>query len=169
MKKKLIRHLTDNFIISDENEFQSLNSKGFGIKSDNIFILNEYEAAYLLEKNKIEITNSKLKPVTKEEIISRKNFNLNKYIVFKDLQRKGYNVKTANKYGFDFRIYPKGKKEGEEHSIWLLDIINEEQKISMKYFSGKARIAHSTNKNVILAIIDDQKSINYIEFKWIRP
>jgi len=36
-----------------------------------------------------------------------------KYPVFKDLREKGYIVKTALKFGADFRIYDKGQKPGE--------------------------------------------------------
>ena len=38
--------------------------------------------------------------------------------VHEDLREKGYCIKTGLKFGFDFRVYPRGKKNGgSTHTI----------------------------------------------------
>jgi len=37
-----------------------------------------------------------------------------KLIVYRDLRERGFVVKTGYKFGFDLRVYPRGKKPGEE-------------------------------------------------------
>ena len=44
---------------------------------------------------------------------------------FKDLRKKGYIVKTALKFGADFRVYEKGVKPGEDHAKWVVFPVHE--------------------------------------------
>lgn len=160
----------NNIYLIDEKSYQSLNSKGFGYKKENIFYLDIYETIYLLEKKKIEVekyNNEEIK-ITKEKIIKNNKFNLNEYIVYKDLKSKGYNIKSGLKFGFSFRIYNKGIKPGEDHSLWLIEVLSEKNKLNIKDLTGKNRIAHSTNKKMLIAIIDDELDVTYIENSWKR-
>ena len=91
-----------------------------------------------------------------------------KYPVFRDLRKKGYLVKTALKYGADFRVYEKGKKISEEHSKWVVFAEHESKKTSWHEFSAKNRVAHSTKKNLLIAIIDDEGDITYYEVRWVK-
>jgi tRNA-intron endonuclease len=73
--------------------------------------------------------------------------------VFSDLRKKGYIVKTALKFGAEFRVYEKGAKPGEEHARWVLYAIKESEKMTWHDFSAKNRVAHSTKKKLLLAIV----------------
>jgi len=86
--------------------------------------------------------------------------------VFEDLRKKGYVVKTALKFGADFRVYEKKKKE---HSKWIVFVQKESKKIDWKEFASKNRVAHSTRKNLLLAITDDEGGIIYYEINWVKP
>ena len=44
-----------------------------------------------------------------------KRFNIRSK-VFEDLKSKGFVVKTALKYGFDYRVYEKGERPGKRHA-----------------------------------------------------
>jgi len=92
-----------------------------------------------------------------------------KYIVFKDLRQKGYIPKTALKFGADFRVYDKGAKPGISHAKWIVFVDYESRKISWHEFSAKNRVAHSTKKNLLLAIVDEEGDIIYYEIKWLKP
>src|SRR3989339_197191 len=92
-----------------------------------------------------------------------------KYLVFKDLRDKGYTVKTALKFGAEFRIYEKGTKPGKEHAKWIVFTDHESNKLTWHEFSAKNRVAHSTKKNLLLAILDEEGSITYYEVKWVKP
>ena len=43
-----------------------------------------------------------------------------RYIVFKEIRNRGYIIKTALKFGADFRIYDRGVKPGEDHARWVV-------------------------------------------------
>ena len=129
------------------------------------------EALYLLEKRKIEVFQ-KNKKLSFEELMNKlkksdTRINL-KYPVFKDLREKGYIVKTALKFGADFRVYDKGKTPNEEHAKWIVFVEHESKNLKWHEFSAKNRVAHSTKKNLLIAILDEESSVSYYEVSWIK-
>ena len=129
------------------------------------------EAMFLLEKGKIEVF-SRNKKLSKEELMKKlcrldKRFQV-RYPVFKDLRKKGYIVKTALKFGADFRVYDKGKRPGKTHAKWIVFADHESKRTTWHEFSAKNRVAHSTKKKLLLAIVDDESDITYYEVGWIR-
>ncbi|MBU1252016.1 MAG: tRNA-intron lyase, partial [Nanoarchaeota archaeon] len=36
-------------------------------------------------------------------------------------------------------------------------------------FSAKNRVAHSTKKNLLLAIVDEEGDVSYYEVRWVKP
>ena len=81
----------------------------------------------------MEISDFNGKEIKENELIKKfhkidKKFETN-YEVFKDLRKKGYIVKTALKFGAEFRIYDKGNRIGESHSKWLCFPVSENEKI----------------------------------------
>jgi len=129
------------------------------------------EALYLLEKGKIEVFE-KNKKLNFEELINKlkkfdQRINL-KYPVFRDLREKSYIVKTALKFGADFRVYPKGTSLGKEHAKWIVFVEHESKSLKWHEFSAKNRVAHSTNKKLLLAILDEESKPSYYEVSWIK-
>ncbi len=130
------------------------------------------EALYLLEKQKIQI-GQKNKILSFNELLNKlkkidKKIQV-KYPIYKDLREKGYIVKTALKFGADFRVYPKGIKPGKDHAKWVVFCEHESKKESWQSFSAKNRVAHSTKKKLLLAILDEEGDVSYYEVGWIRP
>lgn len=158
----------NQFIVEDSGNIQLCQEKGYGkYNTSNNYILNEFETFYLLEKKKAKVEKNK-ENVSKETFEKKFPFSRTKYAVYKDLRDKGYRVGTALKYGFAFRVYDKGIKEGEDHSLWLVEAIDEETFLEAKDFTGKNRLAHSTRKRVLLAIVDKEEDISYFETIWKR-
>jgi tRNA-intron endonuclease len=81
------------------------------------------------------------------------------------LRNKGYILKEGLKFGADFRVYGKGDKPGKSHAKYLLYIVDT-KKIDTLDFAAKARIAHSTNKVLLIAIVDSESDISYYETRW---
>jgi len=162
-----IEYRNKKFNIENKSEFQKLNSKGFGIDENKKYFLNIYETLFLVEKNKIKVFE-KNKEIDFNKILKNSKIDFKEYLIYKDLKIKGYNILSGSKFGFTFRIYDKGIKVGEDHSLWLVEPINDNEKIKFKEILGKNRIAHSTNKKLIYAIIDIDNSITYIENSWKR-
>ncbi len=162
IETKLIR----GQIILKERDFQRLYSKGFGEKTGKLFILNSNETLYLLEKGKINVLDFRQKSIGFEELLKKLKVDYNKYLVFSDLVRKGNKVKSALKYGFDFRVYEKGTNIKNGHSKWLVIIKKSTDNINLTDFAAKIRVAHSSKKNVLIACVDSQKDITYFESNW---
>jgi tRNA-intron endonuclease, archaea type len=92
-----------------------------------------------------------------------------KYAVFKDMRNRGYVVKTALKFGAEFRVYNKGTKPGEEHALWILYPVKENETLTWHDFSAKNRVAHSTKKNLLIGIVDEEGDVTYYEISWRKP
>ncbi|MFP4424733.1 MAG: tRNA-intron lyase [Candidatus Woesearchaeota archaeon] len=135
--------------------------------------LSLLEALFLLEKGKIKVKDKRGKEYTIERFIKRAkrvepHFVL-RYTVFADLRRRGYIVKTALKFGGDFRVYDKGVKPGEDHAKWVVYPVHEGAVLTWYDFAAKNRVAHSTKKRLLLGLVDDEGDVTYYEIAWKRP
>jgi tRNA-intron endonuclease len=171
--KKIKVYFQGGLLITNQAEAYSLLDKiKFGERTNNLIKYSLFEAYYLLEKNKIEIY-FKNKLLNNEEVLKKfskldKRFNI-KYLVFRDLKDKGYILKTGLKFGADFRVYEKIKDVKESHSKWILYVDYETSILKLSEFSSKNRVAHSINKNLLFAIVDEEGDISYYETRWIKP
>jgi tRNA-intron endonuclease, archaea type len=135
--------------------------------------LSLHEAYYLLEKGKLAILDSRNRQMDNHSFLKRAkklepNFWL-RYAVFKDMRNRGYIIKTALKFGADFRVYDRGIKPGEDHAKWVVFPVHEASVLTWHEFAAKNRVAHSTKKRLLLAVVDDEGDVSYWEAKWIRP
>jgi len=127
---------------------------------------------FLLERKKIEVIFQKKKISHKDFLgkLHRKDRKIQiKYSVFKNLRDRGYVVKTALKFGADFRVYEKGSKPSKSHAKWIVFADHESKNLNWREFSAKNRIAHSTKKKLLLAIVDEEDDVSYYEVGWIKP
>jgi len=135
--------------------------------------LSLLEAVYLEEKKRITVLDGKKKPIA-IETLNRKAAKIEhdfwtRYAVFQDFRNRGYVIKTALKFGADFRIYERGKKPGEEHAKWIVYPVKESQKLTWQDYAAKNRVAHSTKKRLLIAVVDDEGDVSYWEARWLRP
>jgi len=170
---KIRAQLIRETILSNSAEAFSLYQKShFGEPSGEKMQYSLSEAIFLVERGQMDIFQ-KNKKISKKEILgklSRIDKKLQvKYPVFKDLREKGYIIKTALKFGAEFRVYEKGSKPGDKHAKWIVFTDHESKKISWHEFSAKNRIAHSTKKNLLLAIVDEEGDVTYYEVRWLKP
>ena len=126
-----------------------------------------------MERGKFKVLDVRNKEVNFDSFIKKAikiepNF-WTRYAVFKDLRRRGYIVKTALKFGADFRVYDRGIKPGEDHAKWVVFPVNESEVLTWYGFSAKNRVAHSTRKRLLLGIVDAEGDCTYYEVRWIRP
>ena len=171
--EKIQAHISGEIISSNTSEAHSLYKKScFGESTGEKIQYSLSEALFLVEGRKMEIF-SRNKQIPGKELMDKfrridKKIQI-KYPVFKDLRKRGYIVKTALKFGAEFRVYEKGSRPGKKHAKWIVFVDHESGKLTWHEFSAKTRIAHSTRKNLLLAIVDEENDITYYEVKWIRP
>ena len=145
----------------------------FGKIANQKVQLTFIEALYLVEKAKLDILDQRGKPLSDEQFIRKaekleKNFWI-KYCVFKDLRSRGYIVKTALKFGADFRVYERGVKPGDDHAKWIVYPVHEGSMMTWYELSAKNRVAHSTKKHLLIGVVDEEDSVTYYEIRWTRP
>jgi len=156
---------TGNSLQSNSSEALSLASKSsLGEIKQGKVIYSIYEALYLVEIRKAEILDSKLKKINFNHLLKKANHTL--HVIFKDLRNKGNIVKEGMKFGADFRVYKAGERPGQAHAKYLLYATNSNEKLNLKDFCAKARIAHTTKKILLLAVVDSEEDVNYYEINW---
>jgi tRNA-intron endonuclease len=166
VENNLSTHLFENKIIVEDSTLKGqLVDKGFGENKGRNLVLDLFEALYLLEREKIIVLDKKEKVVSEKKLISLglendKNF-YSKFAVYSDIKEKGYCIKTGLKFGFDFRVYPRGKKMGEAHSEYGLHVAPENEKLSMTNLSRMTRLAGNIHIKSIIAVVDRENEINY--------
>jgi tRNA-intron endonuclease len=154
-KKSLVK-------IVDARSQDQLRNKGFGDKEDNDYLLETYEALYLLYLNKLVITNgsidnfgSLLKHVLKydKEIVTR-------FLVYRDLRSRGYVVKEGFGFGADFRVYERGEYE-KKRAKYVVFCINEGINVKVGELSKKVREIETMGKNAIAAVVERRGEVIY--------
>jgi len=160
-------------IYSNKKEAFTLYTKSrFGEQKSGKIIYSFPEALYLVERNNMQVTSGK-KPLEFEKLlkkIKRTDKKIEtKYTVFRNMRERGYIVKTALKFGAEFRVYDKGKKPGQVHAKWILYPVRESDGLTWHDFSAKNRVAHSTKKNLLIGIVDEEQDITYYEVTWTKP
>jgi tRNA-intron endonuclease, archaea type len=176
-KKKAVKSvLTDVKVITESSDDarEFYNQSRFGSLSDGGKVeLSLLEGLYLLEKGKLVIKSENGRVITSESYIKKArkvepNFWI-RYIVFRDMRNRGYIIKTALKFGADFRVYDRGIKPGEDHAKWIVFPVHEGSTMTWHEFSAKNRVAHSTKKRLLMAIVDDEGDCTYYQVAWVRP
>lgn len=158
--------LVENKSLIEDSTFKgALVEKGFGEDKGKNLVLDLFETLYLVRKGKLVLLDKKEKTVSERKILALglehdKTF-YSKFVVYSDIREKGYCIKTGLKFGFDFRVYPRGKKVGEAHSEFGLQVSRESEKISMTQVSRMTRLAGNIHIKAIVAVVDREDEINY--------
>ncbi|MBN4049117.1 tRNA-intron lyase [archaeon AH-315-M20] len=165
----------DKVVTENSNEARELyNQSRYGTLLDGGRVqLSLIEALYLLEKNKISIYKTKNKQIKIDDFVKKAkklepNFWI-RYCVFKDIRNRGYIIKTALKFGADFRVYDRGIKPGEDHAKWIVYPVYESSTLTWHEFAGKNRVAHSTKKRLLIGVVDEEGDVSFWECRWLRP
>ncbi|MDP7115974.1 MAG: tRNA-intron lyase [Candidatus Woesearchaeota archaeon] len=173
--EKIKALLSENKIITeDSDEARELFNQGaFGAMVKKQIELSLLEGVYLSEKGKLVVFNQRNKEIPNETLLKKakaqqKNFWI-KFCVFRDMRNRGYIVKTALKFGAEFRVYDRGIKPGEDHARWILYPVHESSTSTWHEFAAKNRVAHSTKKRLLIGVVDDEGEVSYWEVRWLRP
>ena len=158
--------------VSDESNLLYDRSR-YGERIGEKFQYSLVEGLFLLETKRMDIKDGRGKKLDFDNFMNKarkfeKNFFV-RYYVFRDLRSRGYIVKTALKFGADFRVYDRGIKPGEDHAKWIVYPVHETTGTTWFEFAAKNRVAHSTRKRLLIGVVDDEGEVSYWEVSWIRP
>ena len=164
--------ITGTKVIVGDNETKSfLEEKGFGEAKGSRYEVSLIEALYLLENDKMRITDGK-KSLKFEDVLKagnkiEKNFYA-KYAVYSDLRNRGMLVRTGLKFGTDFRVYERGSNIKSGHSKYLVHVIPEEYTCSFPEIARAIRLSQNVNKSMIYAIVDEEGDITYYRIDRVK-
>ena len=132
-------------------------------------VLDLIEAAYLLEKGRIEVIDQAGRPVSLEDLFkyAKRTYTLfeEKYRVYKDLRDAGYVVISGLKFGSAFAVYKKGP--GLEHAPYIVDVMDRNEEIGSTEIIRAGRLATSVRKRFIIAVpLAETGEVRYLLFKW---
>lgn len=176
-KEKKVKPFRASFIgervVSDSPKaFELYSNVSFGEPSKGKIFYSLVEALYLLEKGKAGIYLGR-KKLSFDSFVARAQqlepVFYTRYCVYSDLRNRGYIIKTALKFGADFRVYERGVKPGQAHAKWIVYPVHESGSLTWHEFAAKNRVAHSTRKKLLIAIVDDEGDVTYYEIEWMRP
>jgi len=159
---------------SSDNARELYNQSRYGeLLDDGRVQLSLIEALYLIEKKRLIVYDLRNKAIDFDAFLKKaqkteSNFWV-RYSVYKDIRNRGYIIKTALKFGADFRIYDRGVKPGEDHARWVVFPVHESSSLTWYEFAAKNRVAHSTKKRLLLGIVDAENDVTYYETRWLRP
>ena len=170
--KNIPVQLVGEILSSNEAEAINLQKKSsFGEIVSGKVHYSLSEGLYLVKKGKIDVFQ-RGKILDFDDLFRKsKRFDSKiqlKYPVFSDLRDKGYVVKTALKFGADFRVYDRGTRPGKAHAKWVVFVEHESKALKWYEFSAKNRVAHSTKKKLLLAILDEESKPSYYEVSWVK-
>lgn len=174
-RKLVVGMLTETRVITEASDEarEFYNQSRFGNLQGDKVELSLLEALYLMEKERLIIKSEAGRQLKFESYVKKArkvepNFWV-RYVVFRDMRNRGYIIKTALKFGADFRVYERGIKPGEDHAKWVVFPVHEASVYTWHEFSSKNRVAHSTKKRLLLGVVDDESDVTYYEIKWVRP
>jgi len=167
--------LQGEFVLTEDSDAarELSNQSRYGSIENSRVCLSLIEALFLLEKGKLAIKDRRRHQMTYQEFLRRAirtepNFWV-RYCVYRDIRGRGYIVKTALKFGADFRVYDRGVKPGEDQKKWVVFPVHEGSTMTWYEFSAKNRVAHSTKKRLLIGCVDAEQDVTYWERKWVRP
>jgi tRNA-intron endonuclease len=164
--------LENRVVIFDKKLAKNLLEKEFfGKPFGGGLQLSMVEALYLMEKGMISIQNidsgKKLSLKEFKAFIQQSQPDIeSRLTVFRDLKKRGLIVKTGFKFGVHFRAYT--KNPDETHAEYLIHVVDKGFRSIWAEISRAVRLAHSVNKEIVFARIDNSK-IDYIKFGRLRP
>jgi len=166
--------LTGNKVVVETKKLKDqLQQKGFGERAEHDYALDLFEAVYLLGKKKLKVKDKQGKAVSRKRLLahaSKKDKGFyTKLQVYKNLREKGFCTKTGFKFGFDFRVYPRGKKPGQAHTQWVVHVATQNERKSMIELSRMVRLSGNIRTKMLVAVVDSENDINYYRVERITP
>lgn len=157
----------DKVLISDKEcieEFYNNSYIGTLVKKDDaedILVLEPIEVLLLRERNRIllYLENDKKNALydfeSLLEYFSQFDDRLwQKYIIYMDLRKRGYIVRTGYGEGIDFRVYKRGADFEKDSAKFLIYPVFEGYPIDLKELDKMSRVAMSSRKDLIVATVD---------------
>ena len=160
----------DKVIISDPKGIQEFYENSYigtiekiekNTNGQELLIIDAVEVLLLCERNRILVweDNDKNKNLYDFEglltYFTQYDERLwQKYIIYMDLRKRGYIVRTGYGDGIDFRVYKRGADFEKDSAKFLIFPVFEGNPIELRDLDKMSRVAMSSRKDLIVATVD---------------
>jgi len=158
--------LKDDIVtISDQKEGCQIYNKGnYGYPiSGGGLDLDLLEAAYLLESERLEVTE-RGKTVSFEKLFKHASavhddFDI-RYMVYRDMRERGFIIKTDSG-DFDFTVFPRGKTTSNARPEYMVKAISERAGFDLWSAFVDSQASESKGKRLLYAVVDEEGDLTY--------
>ncbi len=157
----------DKVIVYDKKGIEEFYSSSYigtiekNDKDEDFLILSPIEVLLLCERDRLliwEDNNRNKKQLDFEDLITyftQYDERLwQKYIIYMDLRKRGYIVRTGYGNGLDFRVYKRGADFEKDSAKFLIFPVFEGNPIELRDLDKMSRVAMSSRKDLIVATVD---------------
>ena len=156
-------------LISNRADAETFLQLGYGTLLDDKqdLTLSSWEALYLLSNKRITVIDH----VTEEELNFQSLFNKlrlddveiwTKYLVYRDLRRRGYVVRGGTGWGITFRVYSRGSY-GKKAAKYLIFISCEGTTVPIDTIRKVLHLVQGMKKELIVVVMDRRGEIVYYQ------
>ncbi|MFX1572033.1 MAG: tRNA-intron lyase [Promethearchaeota archaeon] len=157
----------DKVIVSDKRGIDEFyNSSYIGTLTKNnegneVLIFDAIEVLLLCERNRILLWEENDKGKTQYDFeglllyFTHYDERLwHKYIIYMDLRKRGYIVRTGYGNGIEFRVFKRGADFEKDTAKFLIYPVFEGEPIELRDLDKMSRVAMSSRKDLIVATVD---------------
>ncbi len=157
----------DKVIVSDKRGVEEFyNTSYIGTLKENnegqeVLIFDAIEVLLLCERNRILLWEDNDMSKTQYDFESLLLYFTqfderlwHKYIIYMDLRKRGYIVRTGYGDGLDFRVYKRGADFEKDTAKFLIYPVFEGDPIELRDLDKMSRVAMSSRKDLIVATVD---------------
>jgi tRNA-intron endonuclease, archaea type len=156
-------HKNGVVLIESVKQQDQLRSKGYGEKIQDMYIVESYEALFLLYSRRLVLKKKKTIVDFSNflQMLLKKDLSIfTKFLIFRDLRTRGYIAKEGFGFGNDFRVYERGEYSRKPAKYIILGI-NEGISIKANLLYENIRSIEKMGKEAIIAVIERRGEIIY--------
>ena len=150
-------------VVESIQQQDQLRNKGYGEKIKDIYVLESYEALFLLYSKRLVLKKQEviLDFSTFLQTLSKIDLSIfTKFLIFRDLRTRGYVAKEGFGFGNDFRVYERGEYS-RKAAKYVIFGINEGISIKANILFENIRSIEKMGKEAIIAVIERRGEIIY--------
>ena len=160
----------DTVRVGDRERYGELEESGYGTREGKDLVLRDYEALYLLYSKKLDLEDEKRKISFEDlaEVAQKKERDSwTKFVIYRDLRRRGYIVRDGMGFGTDLRVYARGDypKKPAKYVVFALD---EGIEKGMAELQKSVREMAKMGKEAIIAVIERRGEVIYYKVSRAR-
>jgi len=157
----------DKVIITDKKGFEEFYATSYigtiekNTNGQEILIIDAVEVLLLCERNRILVWEHNDKNENLYDFEGLLTYFTQydeklwqKYIIYMDLRKRGYIVRTGYGDGLDFRVYKRGADFEKDSAKFLIFPVFEGNPIELRDLDKMSRVAMSSRKDLIVATVD---------------